>query len=176
MNLAMAELKVGQTEAALVRLEDLCLHHWGDMELNGRAETLTACATGNRLLGRHDRALDYATQAVNASAAADPFPRAEALYALGHVHHALGQPDRARDVWQESVTILEAIHHVSALQRRAELEARFRSDVRQTFGFRSLPANTWSSQMERMPIKICPRVGPPRQRWRGARHGPASGP
>jgi len=48
---------------------------------------------------------------------------ATALIHLGDTHHAAGDPDAARDPWQQARSILDNLHHPDADQVRSKLAA-----------------------------------------------------
>ena len=51
----------------------------------------------------------------------DRYDEADTLTHLGDTHHAAGDPDAARDAWQQALTILDELDHPDADQVRAKL-------------------------------------------------------
>ena len=51
----------------------------------------------------------------------DRYNEADTLTHLGDTHHAAGDPDAARDAWQQALTILDELDHPDADQVRAKL-------------------------------------------------------
>ena len=58
----------------------------------------------------------------------DRFYEAEILTHLGDTHCAGGNPQQARDVWQQALAILDDLHHPDANNLRAKLAGLPRRD------------------------------------------------
>jgi DNA-binding SARP family transcriptional activator/tetratricopeptide (TPR) repeat protein len=77
-------------------------------------------------LGRFDEAITHIRTALaTIEGMAAGYYQTTMLVHLGDVYHAAGDPDQARQAWQEALDILEHLHHSDADQVRA----RLRGDV-----------------------------------------------
>ncbi|MGW1213783.1 AfsR/SARP family transcriptional regulator [Streptomyces sp. NPDC002499] len=73
-------------------------------------------------LGRHHQAVDCYHEALGMyRVLGDRFAEADILTHLGDAHHATDETDRARDTWQQALTILDDLDHLNAAQVRTKL-------------------------------------------------------
>jgi tetratricopeptide (TPR) repeat protein len=96
----------------------------------GEAATWDSLGYAHHHLGRYPEAISCYRHALDLNRnLCDRFEESDTLTRLGDAHQAASEPDAARDAWQQSLVILEDLHHPDADQVRAKLTL---SDARST--------------------------------------------
>jgi DNA-binding SARP family transcriptional activator len=121
--LGACEARLGQHESARVHCETALALCRRNQDRYGEADTLDSLGALASHTGRHTTALDHYTAALAAWCNLDnTYRQADTLTAVGETHATMGQPDAAREAWQEAADLYDS-------QGRAEDADRVRRQI-----------------------------------------------